>query len=439
MSSQKPLVIDKRDKVKGLYTFCLKCKQLTGSRKCGMTKKRISSCKNTEHHRFRAVVTVPGTNGTKRKKKILEARTLKDAIVEKLEFESELKSNNYQNTDKHILPKEVKPTLLIECMAMYIGYLNNEGVEAHMMKVRSSKHLWEVENYFVKFSRCLKAKGVDVELFKIEELNDRCVALFHSYILEELKHSNKTYNKMMSLFRQFVDWLIHKRGYDVPNPFTSVQRLRENRDKTVLTAKEFKVFLSVIKSENGIKELPSGERKNQYREWLVLCFKLALETGLRREEFMNLKFSDIVCDEHGKPRFIEVENYKVNRMRGGDRISQQKKYVPITKGLLLLLDELQFEEYKGSEVFIVGRKEKANRNTLIDFVSKSFSHFWKQTGSDKNVQLKHLRKTYLTALVEHFGDKAPMISDHSGIEVLKKHYVNDQQLASATNNFAVFK
>ena len=38
-----------------------------------------------------------------------------------------------------------------------------------------------------------------------------------------------------------------------------------------------------------------------------------------------------------------------------------------------------------------------------------------------------------------YGDKAPIISNHSGIEVLKKHYVNNQQLVSAIKDFSIFK
>ena len=48
------------------------------------------------------------------------------------------------------------------------------------------------------------------------------------------------------------------------------------------------------------------------------------------------------------------------------------------------------------------------------------------TGSKRKVNLKHLRKTYLTALVNHFGDKATIISDHADIEILKKHYTNNE-------------
>jgi len=92
------------------------------------------------------------------------------------------------------------------------------------------------------------------------------------------------------------------------------------------------------------------------------------------------------------------------------------------------------------EKIYIYRFEKTSRlKTRMNVVSKSFSHYWKQTGIEKTAQLKHLRKTYLTSLVERFGDKANLISSHSGMEVLKKHYVNNQQLMLATNDFSVFK
>ena len=72
MNNQKPLIIDKRDKVKGLFVYCQKCQRLIDNRICGTTKKRISTCKNTDKHMFKAIVSIPGTNGTKRKTKVFK-------------------------------------------------------------------------------------------------------------------------------------------------------------------------------------------------------------------------------------------------------------------------------------------------------------------------------------------------------------------------------
>lgn len=438
MSSSKPLIIDKKNKVNGLYTYCGKCKRLIENRICSKTGKRLSTCKNTEQHYFKAILSIPGTDSKKRKTRIFKTRDLNEAIRLKLEFEEELIANDYQSVKIETLQSVEKPTYLIECMAMYLGYLNNEGVEAHLIKVRSSKHLWEVDNYFEKFGMCLRKNGIDPSIFRVDQISDKVVGMFHTYILEELKHSNKTYNKMIALMRQFIDWLISKHAYSISNPFTNVQRRKVNLNKTIVSLKEFQILLDTIKPENGIKEFPSGERKNRYKEWLPECFKLALETGLRREEFMSLRFSDIKHDENGVPLFIQVDDFKVNRIKGTQNSGEQK-YVPVTNGMMDLLESLDYESYKDSDRFLIGHSEKMSRKSLIDFVSKAFSHFWQQTGIDKVVQLKHLRKTYMTALVEQFGDKAPVISNHSGIGVMMKHYVNDKQLISATRNFSVFK
>ena len=439
MSKDKPIIVDKRDKVNGLYTYCQKCQRIIENRVCGNTGKRLSTCENTDKHAFKAIITVPGTNGKKRKTRVFKTRDHKIAIEQKLEFERELVSKDYQSTENHLRPVDQNPQLLVECMAMYIGFLNNEGVESHMVKVRSKKHLWEVENYFEKFCRSLRKNGIDHTFFKIDQVNDRVVGMFHSFILEDLQHANKTYNKMIGLFRQFFDWLITKKGYNLSNPFVNVQRRQENHVKTILSKEEFTKLLEVIIPENGFQTMPSGERKNRYREWMAQCFRLALETGLRREEFMKLKFSNVIEDEEGEPSVIEVENFKVNRQKGFDEDQGQKKYIPITKGLKDLLFELGFQENKSSDKYLLGNNENSSRKTLIDLVSKAFTHFWSQTGIEKKVQLKHLRKTYLTALVEHFGDKAPTISNHSGLGVLKKHYVNDQHLIAAAKSFEVFK
>lgn len=45
----------------------------------------------------------------------------------------------------------------------------------------------------------------------------------------------------------------------------------------------------------------------------------------------------------------------------------------------------------------------------------------------------------LTALVAQMGDQANIVSDHSSIDVIKKHYTNKQHLVSMVRDFAVFK
>jgi integrase len=433
----KPLIVKKRDKVKGLYVFCKKCKKTIDSKICGETGKGLRTCKDIEQHCFRGVVTVPNTNGAKRKTRVFNTQNVEEAIRLKFEFDKELTQTNYQLSTNHIMSENIKPSLLIDCMATYIGFLNNEGVEEHKKKIRSIQHVKDVERYFKYFALCLKTNQIDHMIFRISQLNDKIVGLFHNYLLTELNYKNKTYNKVISQLKHFMNWLIQDRKYDLENPFVGVTRRQEVSNNLTITKEEFSSLLDKVLPENGIVTHSNGLKRNLYRSWMIVAFKLALETGLRREEFMTLKYSDIKEGEGVDVLYIQVENFKVNRLMGKEKEARQYKSIPVTVDLKELLIELNYEENKGKDIYLIGSDDKSSRETLLLIVSKAFSHFWKFTGSSKKANLKHLRKTYLTALVKHFGDKATMISNHSGIEVLKKHYVNSQQLVSATTNFKV--
>lgn len=438
MNKIKPLVIDNRENVKGLHTYCSKCKRLTTTRVCGKTKKRVSSCKFPEYHKFKIIKAIPGTDSKKKRTKILETRDLNEAIKEKIQFEQELEENQYQKMSIVSDGVEVKPTLLIECMAIHIGYLNNEGVELYKQKERSKDHIEDVERVFRYFCESLKQNQLDHTIIEIYSINDKMVGMYHDYLLNTKGLANATYNKYIAAIRQFIDWLIDKKDYDIKNPFKEVSRRVQPTNNEIIEESEFEKLLEVIKPENGIKEFPSGDRKNMYRDWIKSAFKIALETGLRREEFMTLKFSNII-EDNGVPKFVRVENFKVNRAKDiKEEKSKQYKLIPVTGKLKVILSELNYAENRNKEQYIIAQKDPSSRKTLMDKVSKAFTHFWKITGIKKEIQMKNLRKTYLTALANHFGDSANLISDHANMTVLKKHYINNAKMVEKASDFSVF-
>lgn len=435
MNTNKSLIIDNRENVKGLHTYCSKCKRLTTTRVCGKTKKRISSCKFPEYHRFKIIKAIPGTDSKKKRTKILDTRDLNEAIKEKIRFEKELENNQYQKNLVILKNENSKPDLLIECMAMYIGYLNNAGVPLHKRRDRSKAHIDDFERVFKYFCKSLKINKIDHTILKVYSINDSMVAMYHNFLLNELELANATYNKYIAYLRQFITWLIEKKGYELENVFDDVTRRRQTNNNEIIEEDEFVALLKMVKPENGAKKFPSGERKNMYRYWIKDAFKIALETGLRREEFMTIRFSDIIDEV----KFIRIENYKVNRSNNTDNEeSKQYKFIPVTKPLREILYKLGYEQFKDTDKYVVATNEKSTRKTLMDKVSKAFTHFWKKTEIDKKLQLKNLRKTYLTALANHFGDSANLISDHADMEILKKHYLNNKKIVEKASDFSVF-
>ena len=176
-----------------------------------------------------------------------------------------------------------------------------------------------------------------------------------------------------------------------------------------------------------------------YRPYLADAIRLALESGRRREEIVNMRFSDIVPDNDGFS-FIKVEDRKVNRIRNRTR-QEDKKYVlvPVTDSLQKLLFELGLEQYRDTDNYILAPDEKISRGRIMcDALSRGFSHYYAQLNTGKELSFKCLRKTYLSQLQVFTQGNAKIISGHSDDAVLEKFYLDKSVIAKAAKGFVVF-
>jgi len=83
-------------------------------------------------------------------------------------------------------------------MARYIGFLNNEGVPAHMVKMRSPDHLKDVERAFKVLAESLKKKGHNLTELTVNDINDNIVGQTYSH-LENKQFANRTFNKYIGI------------------------------------------------------------------------------------------------------------------------------------------------------------------------------------------------------------------------------------------------
>ena len=88
---------------------------------------------------------------------------------------------------------------------------------------------------------------------------------------------------------------------------------------------------------------------------------------------------------------------------------------------------------------ILAPDETMKRETMKDFISKSFTHYYSQLNTGKKIEFSDLRKTYISYLYAEFGDKARLITKHSGIEVMLKHYIDEKAVNDLTVGFDPFK
>ena len=79
------------------------------------------------------------------------------------------------------------------------------------------------------------------------------------------------------------------------------------------------------------------------------------------------------------------------------------------------------------------------RITMMDLISKAFTHFFNQIGSSKKLVFKNLRKTYVSSAYKHFGEKARILTKHASVEIIQKHYTDREILNEANSDFDVFE
>lgn len=118
-------------------------------------------------------------------------------------------------------------------------------------------------------------------------------------------------------------------------------------------------------------------------------------------------------------------------------------YIPVTRELRFLLDDLGYEQYKGTDRYLLAPEITEKRVEIIgEALSRSFSHYYKQLNTGEVLTWKCLRKTYLSRL-KIFMHKntndldVKDVSNHSSDAVLDKHYFDKRLIAASLTDFTV--
>ncbi|MBL7921700.1 MAG: hypothetical protein JNJ40_15405 [Bacteroidia bacterium] len=426
----------KKIRVPGLYIYCNKCK-LKVDQKCGLTRKKINLCTEIENHKYKVFVYIPGSAG-RAKTKVLDTKDENEAIKQALAFREEMERCNYSN--KISITKTQVPRTIVEGMAYYISYLNNETPHEQEHKQRSKGHLNEVERYFKYFVHYLEMQEIISTSLRIEKLDKDIVGKLKSYLLEEKNFAPKTYNKFIGTMRVFMDFLIEEFEFGIKNPFKGFKRLKTEKKVNTISKTEFHGLLKIITQENGIQTLSTGQNKNYFKPWLKNAFLLALLTGRRREELVEMKFKGIIENEDKEPISICIEDFKVNRSNDISAKEAVKLiYVPVISPLKNLLYTLDYYQYKMTDKYILATEETIKRKTIMDLMSKAFTHYFKQLKTNKKLQFSDLRKTYISHLYAKHGEKARIITKHSGEDVMMNHYIDEKVISEVAMDFDLFQ
>ncbi len=403
---------------KGLKIFCKTC--------------RVDNpkCKHYDRQLYRVRIHIPGNSKSVRTK-FLEAENYNDAVAECVDFERELKSNGYERTMVTFSETSTDYNI-VDALVKYREYMEGKSQYAHLKKNLSEGHIDESIRFCYYFTNNIALKK-NMKRTRPTDVDINDVSNFYKWAEEN--YAPKTVNKILIAVRAFFEFLIEIENINMKNPFRKyVRKVDTPATIDTITEVEFNKILDAVDNHNPLVKLGGrGEIKNMYRPYLKDGFYLFLLTGGRREEVVDLKWSDIYTLDSGVKTFI-VENLKVKRIKKNAK--EYVKYFPINKDLEDFLIKLGMGEKLGRDEYILFPERDFSSQGLMDILSKCFTYYKEAAGITKNISLSNLRKTYISWHNQVLGVDTGLVTNSADRNVLKNHYI-DPKIMSAVEKAAL--
>lgn len=320
--------------------------------------------------------------------------------AEKIETAIKFKSMQQQNG---LIPKEEKNVSLNRLKDLYVSYAKNNK--------KSYKH----DNYSLNI--ILNYFGTNAV---VQKITPKRIEDFKQYLKTERELKNSSINRYLEILSKMFNLGIDNEIIRT-NPLQKTAKLREDNHKIrFLTVDEEQRLFKAIEYEHEVTDRHTRKKKivKPY-VFLKPIVTTALQTGMRRGEILNLKWSNIDFN-YG---FIELLDTKSGKARK----------VPISNVLREVFDSLdKVSEY----VFINPRTKKP----YLD-LKKSF-HKVMELANIQNFRFHDLRHTVATRLVEKGIDLIVVqeILGHSNITTTQRyaHPVPErkQQAINILNNYS---
>lgn len=397
----------------GIKIWCRKC------------RKHNNGCKHYEHQNFRAnyIDAITG----KHKSKILEATDYDDALVEAINFKKGL------DEQRNLTPTSTvgNDYDLATAIVKYQMYLSGDCEYQQYNKTLTPKYIKETVGFLIKFHDSV-TENRKIRWIKPPQINRSDVSYFFGKMKE--KYHPKSVNNIIQALTTFFDFLIEKEDLSMKNYFKECASLPVPK-KTIKTInrEEFEAILDAVDTYTPILVQNNGRKINLYQPWMKDAFRLFLLAGGRREEIIQLRWNDIYTLKNGT-KFFMIGNLKANRIQKTDK--EYIKYIPIGADLEKALMDMGMEQKKHTNERIIDPTEEYSTNTMMEMITKAFTHFKNGAGIKSEITLKHLRKTYISWTNQVLGSDTGKITSHAGTKILSDHYI-DPTILSAVEKAAL--
>lgn len=303
-------------------------------------------------------------DGVRYHKAIKGCTNHKDAVKAESVVKSELMRGRYE------LVENTNNTTLAQAIELYLDYS------------RANKKSYKLDiNYCKVF---IEQWGKNLRL---KDLTPQKIERFKSIMKAD--HQNSTVNRYLEALSKMFNIAISN-NLAKENPLKEVKKLKQNNYKIRFLTKE---------EEKALFEVFYENKSYHYFIPIVIC---ALQTGMRKGEILNLKWSNIDFDN----KFIELLQTKSGKARK----------IPISQKLMKEL--LQIRETKISE-YVFANPYTKNR---YQFIHKGFDEAVRKANI-KKFRFHDLRHTAATRMTEMGIDLAVVqeILGHSDVKTTMRY------------------
>ena len=249
--------------------------------------------------------------------------------------------------------------------------------------------------------------------YKITELNEITASIIRTWLasLKENNYSSKSINRKISSLKAFFKYQLRQKKILV-NPVSAISTLKVNKRLPSFIAEK---DINLLLKHDFFPDTFEGKTE-------FLIFEILYQSGIRRNELINLKEKDI--DK-------SAGNIKVLGKGNKERI------IPVNKELLNEIELYIFEKHKefpalNSDQLLVGKKGKSlNPKYVYNIVRNNLGRVSTSQRKSPHV-LRHTFATHLTnngaqinaikELLGHSSLASTQIYTHNTIEKLKEVY-----------------
>ncbi len=405
----------------GLNIYCYEC----------MLNVKKSMCNHYSKHIYKYRTK---DNFGKARFKNFTSKDLDAVLQEIICFKKEIEKETIQ------VKEAIKPTnmTLRDALVCYGKWLNNIDVPDFLIRKIGKDHAKDLVDTVVKFLKVLNENGVNPSRTLVTNVNLTMVGYYCDWLKYTKEYEPVTYNGKVIKMRAFFKHVIEVLEIKMNNPFKLVPAKQVPKGENVIIEREeFAKLIDGIGKVTPYQQLggKNKEVKTRYKPYLKDAFKLALYSGMRREEWATLQWSDIQYSDNGRA-IIVVDNKKVERIT---KKQVDPTIVPVHPKLAILLKELGQDDLKDSNLFIIEPNRTCSCKAIMQDASKGFSHYYKEVFKTNEIkQMKCLRKTYMTELKKHTGENILEFGTHNKNKVLDNHYLNKVAIAKTIDNDKFF-